>query len=94
MPRSNDRMRLVWHPNQCDCIFAPLFGDSFLLLDVLLMLSGEGTRVLVSSERRPEDGIDRFFESARERGFDTKDACVKRGGVWAVEMRLRPKRSD
>jgi len=53
-----------------DCIFSPLFGDTFLLLRMLDLLAGPHTTALVSLERRSGDGGPRFFECAREAGFD------------------------
>lgn len=53
-----------------DCIFSPLFGDTFLLLRMLDLLAGPHTTALVALERRAGDGGPRFFECAREAGFD------------------------
>ena len=55
----------------CDCIFAPIFGSSFLLLQMLTFLAGPGTTVLLAVERRKDDGAEAFFEQAAEAGFET-----------------------
>jgi len=49
----------------CDCIFAPLFGDNFLLLNMLDTLAQESTLVLLGVERRANDGVDGFFAAAK-----------------------------
>ncbi len=73
----------------CDCIFAPLFGDSFLLLEMLLLLSSQDTYVLLGVERRNGDGVDRFFDCAREAGFEIRNAKDLNSKVLLVEMRKR-----
>lgn len=59
-----------------DCIFSPLFGDTFLLLRMLDLLAGPHTTALVALERRSGDGAPRFFECAREAGFEVSPARV------------------
>lgn len=55
----------------CDCIFAPMFGDTFLLLEVLRSLAGPETLVIVGLERRPKDGAEAFFAHADKAGFNS-----------------------
>lgn len=47
----------------CDCVFEPLYGDSWrLLCDALAVLAPDAnTRVLVSLERRSQDGVEKFL---------------------------------
>ena len=73
----------------CDCIFAPLFGDSFLLLEMLTLLSSRDTYILLGVERRKDDGVDRFFECARDAGFETRDAACVNSNILLVEMRMK-----
>ena len=78
----------------CDCIFAPLFGGSHLLLRMLAVLAGPASTILIALERRPEDDAERFFALAAETGFEvrllTRVARVvvcemwRRGGRGAV----------
>lgn len=71
----------------CDCIFQPLFGDSFLLLQMLCALCApERTVVLIALERRPNDGADAFFAQAASRGFHSK-LLLRKERVLVVEMR-------
>mmetsp|Transcript_5321 Transcript_5321/g.16255 ORF Transcript_5321/g.16255 Transcript_5321/m.16255 type:complete len:393 (-) Transcript_5321:358-1536(-) len=90
----------------CDCIFAPLFGESFLLLRMLLALAApmpsnkdalqagppDGTLVLLALERREGDGADAFFAQAAEVGFVTR-LTRRVGRVVLCEMRLVRSRS-
>jgi predicted nicotinamide N-methyase len=55
----------------CDCIFADLFDSNFLLLDVLSEIASPATAILLGFERRPGDGVERFFAQAAARGFRT-----------------------
>lgn len=52
----------------CDCIFEPLYGESWMLLadviDELLSINPQ-TIVLVSCERRSHDGVDKFISRLR-----------------------------
>jgi hypothetical protein len=52
----------------CDCIFEPLYGESWMLLadviDELLSINPK-TIVLVSCERRNHDGVDKFISRLR-----------------------------
>ena len=97
-PWSNDGARtLLAHPLlggarpdiliACDCIFMPLFGGPFLLLQMLLLLAGPHTHILVGLERRPDDGAESFFQEAADAGFVTK-VCFQRGRVVVCEMSL------
>ena len=74
----------------CDCIFAPLFGDAFLLLQMLELLAGDSTTVLLGLERRRNDGAERFFECAEEAGFEVS-AISTHARVVLCEMRRRRK---
>lgn len=56
----------------CDCIFAPLFGDAYLLLNMLQALASPSTVSIVALERRPGDGAPAFFAQAAEAGFVTR----------------------
>ncbi|KAL1527452.1 hypothetical protein AB1Y20_016117 [Prymnesium parvum] len=71
----------------CDCIFAPMFGDSFLLLEVLSALAGPKTRIIVGLERRPKDGAEAFFTLAERAGFRTT-LLLRVDRVVVVEMQL------
>eukprot|EP01065_Artemidia_motanka_P036444 TRINITY_DN44367_c0_g1_i1.p1 TRINITY_DN44367_c0_g1~~TRINITY_DN44367_c0_g1_i1.p1 ORF type:complete len:329 (+),score=83.37 TRINITY_DN44367_c0_g1_i1:71-1057(+) len=74
----------------CDCIFFPLFGSSAPLLDALLGLAGPRTLCVVSSERRPEDGFQRFCDDA-EKDFETlRRTVLQDGGIVVLELRRRP----
>jgi predicted nicotinamide N-methyase len=47
----------------CDCVFEPLYGDSWkLLCETLVVLADSETSVLISCERRREDSIPEFLE--------------------------------
>lgn len=72
----------------CDCIFAPIFGSAFLLLQMLLAFAAPSTIMLVILERRDDDGAEPFFEQALAAGFHI--VCVQRHRrVVACEMRLK-----
>jgi predicted nicotinamide N-methyase len=76
------------HPDvliACDCIFMPLFGGPFLLLQMLLLLAGPHTHILIGLERRPDDGAESFFQEAAAAGFTTQ-VCFQRGRVVVCEM--------
>lgn len=77
----------------CDCIFAPLFGDAFLLLQMLLALAGPDTAVIIGIERRPADGAPAFFTQAAEAGFDTT-VLQQHERVLVCEMRRGPPRAS
>ena len=70
----------------CDCIFMPLFGGPFLLLQMLSLLAGPHTVILVALERRPDDGAEGFFHEAAMAGFSAQ-VCFQRGRVVCCEMR-------
>lgn len=70
----------------CDCIFAPLFGDAFLLLQMLDLLAGPNTVALVALERRQGDGAERFFECACEAGFAVSPPRLEQGAVVLFEL--------
>ena len=70
----------------CDCIFAPIFGDSFLLLRMLIALASSRTLCIVALERRPNDGAEAFFEQAVAAGFDVA-VCMRRERVVVCQMR-------
>ena len=70
----------------CDCIFTPLFGGPFLLLEMLTALAGPHTAILVALERRPDDGAEDFFAQASAAGFATK-VLFQRGRVVCLQMR-------
>ena len=74
----------------CDCIFAPLFGSSFLLLEMLCALAAvETTTTLLALERRYDDGAEAFFEQATAAGF-ASTVQLRCARVLVVEMvRLR-----
>lgn len=56
----------------CDCVFEPLYGDSWkLLCETLFVLADFSTNVLIASERRSEDSIPEF-QAMLERDFDLK----------------------
>jgi len=71
----------------CDCIFADLFDSNFLLLDVLSEIASPATAILLGFERRPGDGVERFFAQAAARGFRTtlRRRCQR---VLVCELRL------
>ena len=55
-----------------DCIFQPLYGESSPLWDVIQRFNAIAAAagrplptVLLSSERRPNDGVDSFMETAQ-----------------------------
>ncbi|CAM9181825.1 unnamed protein product [Ascophyllum nodosum] len=53
-----------------DCVFEPLYGDSWkALAKVMGHLSDTGTTVLCSVERRGEDGIPQFLSACVAEGF-------------------------
>lgn len=59
----------------CDCVYVPLYGDSFYkLVEAIDMLAGPDTQVLLSVERRfvkgGEDGVDTFLATLVAAGFD------------------------
>ena len=63
-----------------DCIFQPLYGASFPLWDVIKRfnaLARDAERplptILLSSERRPNDGVDAFLETAQAEGAEVKE---------------------
>lgn len=60
------RNRLDWIVC-CDCVFEPLYGESWkLLCDSLLVLAPDAqTRVFISLERRSEDGVEHFLDRLR-----------------------------
>ena len=72
----------------CDCIFAPMFGDTFLLLTMLRALAAPQTRILVGLERRPDDGAEAFFAHADAAGF-VSTLLLRVARVVVVEMRRR-----
>lgn len=72
----------------CDCIFAPLFGDSHLLLKMLVALAGAGTTIILALERRPKDSAEGFFSSAAEVGFDAV-LLLQQKRVVVCELWLR-----
>ena len=76
----------------CDCIFADLFDRHFLLLDVLAEIAAPATAILLGFERRPGDGVERFFAQAAARGFRTtlRRRCQR---VLVCELRLDPSAS-
>jgi predicted nicotinamide N-methyase len=54
----------------CDCVFEPLYGDSWkLLCETLVVLADSSTNVLIASERRSEDCIPEF-QATLEVHFD------------------------
>jgi predicted nicotinamide N-methyase len=56
----------------CDCVFEPLYGDSWkLLCETLFVLADFSTNVLIASERRSDDSIPEF-QAMLERDFDLK----------------------
>jgi len=70
-----------------DCIFQPLYGDSWPLWDVLKRFSAlaqDAGRaqpvILLSAERRPDDGIDKFLDLAR--------SCGEVREWWQLEDRV------
>ena len=88
----------------CDCIFAPLFGDAYLLLEMLLHLCRDGsgagqgadgggagggsTVALLALERRTDDGAEGFFMQAVAAGFSVR-LCARHGRVLICEMEWR-----
>jgi len=76
----------------CDCIFAPLFGESHLLLRMLSVLVGPATTVVLALERRPEDGAEDFFRLSSEAGFETR-LLEQRKRVVCCEMWLQGARA-
>mmetsp|Transcript_15143 Transcript_15143/g.39100 ORF Transcript_15143/g.39100 Transcript_15143/m.39100 type:complete len:350 (-) Transcript_15143:215-1264(-) len=69
----------------CDCIFAPLFGESHLLLQMLSVLAGPQTTIVLALERRPDDGAESFFTLAHAAGFETV-LLQQRNRVVVCEM--------
>lgn len=58
----------------CDCVYVPLYGDSWiLLLEAIDALAGPHTDVLISLERRSTascfDGVDPFLAGMKKNGF-------------------------
>ena len=70
----------------CDCIFQPLFGSAFLLLQMIQALAGPETIVILALERRKDDGAEAFFEQAAAAGFAT-ELRLRRERVLVCEMR-------
>ena len=70
----------------CDCIFSPLFGDAFLLLQMLDLLAGPHTTAIVALERRAGDGADRFFEKAAAAGFSISPPRVECNAVLLFKL--------
>jgi predicted nicotinamide N-methyase len=71
----------------CDCIFAPIFGSAFLLLQMLMAFASPSTIILVILERRDDDGAELFFEQTIAAGFSI--VCIQRHRrVVACELRL------
>ena len=70
----------------CDCIFQPLFGSAFLLLQMIQALAGPETIVILALERRKDDGAEAFFEQAGAAGFAT-ELRLRRERVIVCEMR-------
>lgn len=70
----------------CDCIFQPIFGSAFLLLQMVQALAAAHTVVLLALERRDGDGADEFFAQAARAGFETT-LRVRRHRVLVCEMR-------
>ena len=84
----------------CDCVFAPLFGDSFLLLNMLEALTADSppspTLVLLGIERRLNDGVDDFFVAARK-SFDVTVRWAHTGDprrVAIYELTRRPQKKS
>jgi len=83
----------------CDCVFAPLFGDSFLLLNMLEVLTTTNAtntscstcstspppRVLLGIERRLNDGVDGFFVAA-QKSFDVHVKWAYQGNPRTVAI--------
>jgi len=54
----------------CDCIYEPLYGESWkALLGQMIALSHANSRILVTVERRTNDGVDKFLELAVNKGL-------------------------
>lgn len=65
----------------CDCIYEPLYGDSWKLLAQVLetiLQRNPNTLVLTSVERRNTDGVDKFLECMEESPWVSN--CTK---VWS-----------
>lgn len=85
----------------CDCVFEPLYGDSWkLLCETLAVVAVDNTtEVLISCERRSEDAIDDFLEMLSEHfivdniwtNFDDVDlpALLQRSHVGGEKKPLR-----
>lgn len=72
----------------CDCIYEPLYGESWkALLQQMIALSNEDTRVLVSAEERTNDGVDKFLSAAAPT-FECSTVCTT-GKVSVYELRRR-----
>mmetsp|Transcript_25812 Transcript_25812/g.79413 ORF Transcript_25812/g.79413 Transcript_25812/m.79413 type:complete len:271 (-) Transcript_25812:58-870(-) len=65
----------------CDCVYVPLYGDSWkLLVETLDELAGPTSRVMVSVERRRvggggTDGVDLFLAAMAHAGFHRRTAA-------------------
>lgn len=60
----------------CDCVYKPLYGDSFkLLAQTIDALAGTDSSILVAVERRfvrdDTDGVDEFLALLKEAGFES-----------------------
>lgn len=56
----------------CDCIFEPLYGDSWTYLlqcQLVLLEMNPSAYVLTSVERRKYDGIDKYLQAAKDAGL-------------------------
>jgi Lysine methyltransferase len=70
-----------------DCVYVPLYGDSWrALITVLTGLSGPQTIILVSVERRTADGIDEFLAAASAAGLTVQ--CVYESTAAGVPIEL------
>jgi Lysine methyltransferase len=70
-----------------DCVYVPLYGDSWrALITVLTGLSGPHTTVLVSAERRTADGIDEFLAAAAAAGLTVQ--CVYESTAAGMPIEL------
>lgn len=73
----------------CDCIYEPLYGDSWKLLADLLedMLREQpNTVVLTSCERRNADGIDQFLAKLRESPYIDRVDKVWSDDEYKIEI--------
>jgi Lysine methyltransferase len=70
-----------------DCVYVPLYGDSWrALITVLTGLSGPHTVILVSVERRTADGIDDFLAAAAAAGLTVQ--CVYESTAAGMPIEL------